>query len=394
MWRDVTSKNPWFSSVIVALGIACAEFSTNVTAFLLPTLEEFFSLSDHSVSLAVSVGLCGVGLSGLVYGISSDLLGRRKLYLVSLIIYFLGTLGMVYAKAFNFFLLARFLQGLGSGSAWVVGTALLRDQAQSDRYRQQISFLHVASGFVRGICPILGATLLLWSGWHASYWFLLGLASLTWCLFFLFQPETIQPTRPTRQVMLARWTALYQSQQFKQYLTIKVLSVVAIFIMLSRLPLILYDSHVPSFVAGELQGLMFFCFMLGTFLSERFVRYYTLLQVISAALWLVLLATSMLILLSESLPFALDIVVVACCFFAWGMIFANATSQVVGAIPIAAGLASSLMMFLEMVMGALGVMIVNYALEVNWVNTAIPVLCLSIFALWFGCRQPVESVEA
>lgn len=380
--RAEANSSSWVSAVIVALGIACAEFSTNVTAFLLPTLRDYFGTSNQLVSLSVACGLVGVGVSGLFYGIASDLLGRRKIYLTSLFIYLFGTLGMMVSKQFEWFLLARFIQGLGSGSAWVVGTALLRDQESCQIYRKQISFLHVTSGFVRGACPILGAVFLVWFGWQSNYAFLLCLALITLAFFYKQQAETINPKELSRKNIIQGAIDLRASSTFKKFLTIKVLCVIAIFIMLAKLPLILDQIEMESFYSGQLQGLMFGCFIVGTLLGEWGASRLSITQVIVAALALGIVASG-LMLVNITLIFSL--MAYGLCFVVWGMIFANATSQIVGAVASASGLACSVMMFFEMNLGGVGVYLSNQVSTPTFESCALPVLLLLGSALACGC---------
>ncbi len=371
----------WLSVITVALGIACAEFSTNVTAFLLPTLREHFVLSNHEVSWAVAIGLIGVGFSGLFYGVVSDMVGRRKIYLISLLIYMLGTLGMVLADQFEWFLMARFLQGIGSGSAWVIGTAILRDQAQDEVYRKQMSFLHVSSGVVRGLCPIVGAAILVGLGWSANYWLLVALACFTSFLFFCFQQETVELKVINKHAFVSRFVSLASSNTFKQFLIIKVLCVMAIFIMLAKLPLILDALAVSHQSAGNLQGLMFLCFIVGTLLGEWGVQRISLVKVMVLSLVMGLIA-SFVMLFNTSLM--VDLMAYGLCFVVWGLVFSNATTQVVGARPEACGLASSLMMFLEMTLGGLAILVTNIGTNPTFVSCAYPVFILLALALWFG----------
>jgi len=375
-----TSAASNLSVFIVALGIACAEFSTNVTAYLLPALRDHFSLTDHQVSWAVAMGLISVGVSGLGYGVCSDFMGRRKLYLVSLLLYGMGTLGMLLATSFPIFLLGRFFQGLGSGSAWVIGTALLRDLAQTHYYRQHISFLHVTSGIVRGCCPLIGALLFLGFGWRANYLLLLALSVGTWLLFFCFQQETKSAVVFSKQRLQSHWKSLQTSFSFKYFLIIKVLCVMAIFVMLAKLPLILNALGVSSLWSGKIQAMMFCCFVVGTLLGERWAKVMPLVTLILRA---ILSGLGACLVMSWSSDLIVQLLSYGVCFVVWGIVFANATSQIVGSRAEASGFASSMMMCLEMTLGG-GVVVVSGYFAPTFLTCSLFVGFLLAIALWWG----------
>ena len=101
----------WLTSTILSCGVACAELSTHITAFLLPTLRDHFAVSDHMIALSLSMSLIGVGFAGLIYGLASDVFGRRKIYLLSMLLYTLGSGLVLCSDTFGYFLAARFIQG-------------------------------------------------------------------------------------------------------------------------------------------------------------------------------------------------------------------------------------------------------------------------------------------
>ena len=100
-----------FMSVILAFGI-----DTALPAF--DELREEFGLRDGSgeVSLVVTTYFLGMGFGQLIWGLSSDRIGRQRAMLLGLVLYGVGAAGAAFADSMTMLLVARVLWGLGAAA--------------------------------------------------------------------------------------------------------------------------------------------------------------------------------------------------------------------------------------------------------------------------------------
>ena len=161
---------------------------------------------------------------------------------------------------------------------------------------------------------------------------------LTTILFSVFSQKQLR-RGINKQEVLQRFSWLKGSSLFKQYLLIKVLSAIAMFTMVGKLPLILDQLNVSATNAGQIQCAMIFGFVIGTLWGELWAKRSGIFPVTQWALVLVIVTSGFMVAFGSQVPLYLNLLAYGWCFIAWGFIFANAATQLVGAIPAASGLA-------------------------------------------------------
>lgn len=112
----------WHWRVVLALGIAWMLDGLEVT--LVGSVSSVLMRPDTLGLSAVQVGWAGSAYVGgavvgaLYFGRLADLLGRKRLFLVTLAVYLAATLATAFAVGSGTFLLCRFLTGLGIGGEY------------------------------------------------------------------------------------------------------------------------------------------------------------------------------------------------------------------------------------------------------------------------------------
>ena len=110
---------------------ALAAFGPFVTDFYLPTLPDQaldFQTSPSTVQLGLSMTMWGLAIGQLLVGPLSDVKGRRKPLLWSLLVFAASTFGAAAAPNVQIFLAMRFLEGLGASGAIVMSRAVAADR--------------------------------------------------------------------------------------------------------------------------------------------------------------------------------------------------------------------------------------------------------------------------
>lgn len=117
---------PWSRfhwTVVIGLGAVWILDGLEVTiiGFLAPTLTDpksGIALTDSDISLAAAIYVAGACLGALFFGQLTDRFGRKKLFLVTLLLYLVATVATAFSFAPWFFLVARFFTGAGIGGEY------------------------------------------------------------------------------------------------------------------------------------------------------------------------------------------------------------------------------------------------------------------------------------
>ena len=108
----------WMISVVAAFGGLLFGYDWVVIGGAKPFYEKFFALSEPSAQgWAMSCALIGCLIGALVAGPSSDRWGRKKLLILSALLFAISSVATGYAPSFNAFIFWRIIGGLAIGLA-------------------------------------------------------------------------------------------------------------------------------------------------------------------------------------------------------------------------------------------------------------------------------------
>ncbi|HKN54636.1 MAG TPA: MFS transporter, partial [Amycolatopsis sp.] len=94
-----------------------------VIGILIVTLHMNASLAG----LLSSASLIAASVGGLIFGVLADYLGRRKVLILTVLVYSIASLGAATSQDWQQMLLWRILLGLGMGGEWGAGMALVTE---------------------------------------------------------------------------------------------------------------------------------------------------------------------------------------------------------------------------------------------------------------------------
>lgn len=167
------------------------------TDIMLPAFPDIaLSLGNISVTrvqAVITAYLIGFAISQAFVGFLSDWLGRRPVLLAGLAVYVVASAATALSSDFEYLLLARLVQGIGSGAPRVIATAAVRDCYEGRRMAKVMSLTMTVFMAVPIIAPAIGQGILAISSWR---WVLGSVAifgalilAITWRSF----PETLPP---------------------------------------------------------------------------------------------------------------------------------------------------------------------------------------------------------
>lgn len=135
--------------VLCFLVVLVDGFDTAVIGYIAPALRQEWGLQPAQLSPAFGAGLFGLMVGAFVFGPVADAYGRKKVLLVSVLIFGLGTLASAYSTSIDMLTALRFLTGVGLGGA--MPTCITLSSEYSPARRRMIMVTLSYSGFTTGL---------------------------------------------------------------------------------------------------------------------------------------------------------------------------------------------------------------------------------------------------
>jgi len=157
--------------VLIGSGIAFEALDTGIIAFVLAKMIGSWNLTPVQIGYIGSAGLVGMAVGAILSGIMADRMGRKKLFITTLVIYSIGTGLCGVAWSYHVLLLFRFIVGFGVGGQPPVANALMGEYAPA-QHRGKMMVLQNSSWAVGWLVAALLAYLVIPKyGWQIAFFF-------------------------------------------------------------------------------------------------------------------------------------------------------------------------------------------------------------------------------
>ena len=160
--------------LVLLLGVLSAFGPFVVDLYLpsLPQLATFFETSASMIQLTLTTAMIGLAVGQLLLGPLSDKFGRKIPLIISLVIYIISTVLIVYAPNIEAMIVLRVIQGLSSAGSVVISRAVATDLYRGREMTRFFGLLMTINGLAPIISPILGSLLLEYISWKGVFVFL------------------------------------------------------------------------------------------------------------------------------------------------------------------------------------------------------------------------------
>ncbi|GEO69350.1 sugar porter family MFS transporter [Levilactobacillus acidifarinae] len=165
-----------------ALGGLLFGYDTGVISGAILFIQKQMNLGSWQQGWVVSAVLLGAILGAAIIGPSSDRFGRRKLLLLSAIIFFVGALGSAFSPEFWTLIVSRIILGMAVGAASALIPTYLAELSPADK-RGTVSSLFQLM-VMTGIF-LAYVTNYTFSGMYTGWRWMLGFAAIPAALLFL-----------------------------------------------------------------------------------------------------------------------------------------------------------------------------------------------------------------
>jgi MFS transporter, DHA2 family, multidrug resistance protein len=163
--RPGSAVNRWLIALSVLFGAIMSVMDVSVVNVALPHMMGSFGRTLSEVTwVATSYSIAEIIMATMA-GWWSTLIGRKRLYVISFVIFTIGSVLAGTAKSFEQMLFYRTVQGVGGGALIPVSLAILRETFPPEEQGMAMSFYGMGVVVAPAIGPVLGGWLTDTYGW-------------------------------------------------------------------------------------------------------------------------------------------------------------------------------------------------------------------------------------
>lgn len=274
--------------------IATGQVGVSIYLPSLPMISADLAITQSQVQLLVTLFLVGFGLSQLFYGPISDAIGRRPVFLFGQGVYLIGTLVcLVFADNVWALQCGRLLQGLGAGSASVLGRSVLRDCYDGAQLTKALAYISITASVMPIISPVFGGWLAFHVSWHAVFAFVLVYLVAIYILGYFVLHETLPfaKTRFEPLKVIRNYGQLIQDPQVLSSASYNWFSYLTSLVTLSIFPFMMQTQlGMTAASYGSIMIIPSAGLMLGSTLLNILNRYFSENQLMSLAISIIAFA--------------------------------------------------------------------------------------------------------
>ena len=233
--------------LVILLGVLSAFGPFVVDLYLpsLPQLAQFFDTTTSMTQLTLTTAMIGLAVGQLLLGPMSDKFGRKIPLIISLLIYIISTILLIFSPNIETMIVLRAVQGLSSAGSVVISRAVATDLYRGREMTRFFGLLMMINGIAPIISPILGSLLLEYIGWKGVFFFLaiIGIVVLLFCL--RLKESLIIEKRLKGSVLSTFFTfgKIIKNRLFMSYVGIESFLLAAMFAYISASPFILQSFY-------------------------------------------------------------------------------------------------------------------------------------------------------
>ncbi|MFD1673266.1 MFS transporter [Alicyclobacillus fodiniaquatilis] len=165
---NVARHRVWFL-ITIALGVLLNPLNSSMISVAMTRFQHVFQVDYTSASWVISSYYLASAIAQPIMGKLADLLGRKKLFLLGLVVVTAACLLAPFSPNFAWLIVFRLLQSLGSGAIFPAGMGIVR-QYITERQSQALAFLAVFSSGAAAFGPSLGGIVMHISDWSGIFW--------------------------------------------------------------------------------------------------------------------------------------------------------------------------------------------------------------------------------
>jgi MFS transporter, DHA1 family, multidrug resistance protein len=379
------SRNKLFVPILISVAVL-GPVAIQILLPALPAVQTSFAVPAGIVQLVLSVSMLALAVATLIYGPVSDRVGRRPVLLAALGVFLGGSAICAAAPRLWVLLAGRVLQAVGGAAGMVLSRAMARDRYGPEKSAGVIGYLFIAIVIAPMPAPAIGGLMTDLIGWRANFVFTgaIGLAVFVAVIAGLRETLVTHLAQSGPTSILSSYRSLLRSRIFLGYALQCAFATGAFFGFVSATPYIVVSVlGRPATEYGLYSLLVSFGLVIGNFLSVRLAGRASRDEMILSGSVVALLGAGLGLALSlrggvtPFSVFAPAVVLAVGC----GLSLPNSVAGAIAADPEAAGSASGLSSFLQLVASAVFAQVAAIWQDGTPVPMGVCVMTANVFAL-------------
>ncbi|MEC1179661.1 multidrug effflux MFS transporter [Metasolibacillus meyeri] len=200
--EKIHSKKLWFVLILGSL-TAFGPLSMDMYLPALPLVAKDLETTASLVQMSITSCLLGLAFGQLIFGPLSDIHGRRRPLLFTLLVYAVASLLCAFSTSIWMFIALRFVQGFAGAAGIVIARASARDMYSGKELTKFVALLSLVNGAAPILAPIFGGAVLRFVTWPAVFVILSLIGVVMFLAVALTLTETLPKERRAEGGMLA-----------------------------------------------------------------------------------------------------------------------------------------------------------------------------------------------
>src|SRR3954464_2501330 len=157
MTQATNPRSRWIALYVLCAGVLMIVLDATIVNVALPTIQQDLGFSQSDLAWVVNAYLIAFGGLLLLAGRLGDLISRRGIFLVGLVVFCAASLMCGLAQSQEWLVIARFVQGIGGGMASAVVLGMIvtmfpepREQAKAIGIYAFVASAGASAGLLAG----------------------------------------------------------------------------------------------------------------------------------------------------------------------------------------------------------------------------------------------------
>lgn len=182
-----------FEQTILIIGISfvilLAEAEIDIVVPSFPGLMSHYGISIFYTELTLIINLIAHSFSGLVLGSVADSCGKKKVLLLGIIAFILGSILTVIANNFYIMLIGRAVQGAAMAAPMVLGYLVVIEGVRKPVQENRVSILNGIASISLAFTPVVGSVIAVKFGWKVNFHLLLWMGFIALIIVVYLVPS-------------------------------------------------------------------------------------------------------------------------------------------------------------------------------------------------------------